>query len=49
MAILSFLLLGLAVMDAETMRLPDAFTLPGIALGILYSAIAPAFFNLYPR
>jgi leader peptidase (prepilin peptidase)/N-methyltransferase len=48
MAILSFLLLGLAVMDAETMRLPDAFTLPGIALGILYSAIAPAFFNLYP-
>lgn len=37
MAILCFLLLGLAVMDAETMRLPDAFTLPGIALGILYS------------
>ena len=34
MAILSFLLLGLAVMDAETMRLPDAFSLPGIALGI---------------
>jgi leader peptidase (prepilin peptidase)/N-methyltransferase len=48
MAILSFLLLGLAVMDAETMRLPDAFTLPGIGLGILYSGIAPAFFNLFP-
>jgi leader peptidase (prepilin peptidase)/N-methyltransferase len=42
MAILSFLLLGLAVMDAETMRLPDAFTLPGIALGILYSTLLPA-------
>lgn len=37
MAILSFFLLGLAAMDAETMRLPDAFTLPGIALGIIYS------------
>ncbi|MGD0368176.1 MAG: A24 family peptidase [Acidobacteriaceae bacterium] len=48
MAVLSFLLLGLAVMDAETMRLPDAFTLPGIALGILCSGIAPAFFNLVP-
>jgi leader peptidase (prepilin peptidase)/N-methyltransferase len=37
MAVLCFLLLGLAVMDAETMRLPDAFTLPGIVLGIIYS------------
>jgi leader peptidase (prepilin peptidase)/N-methyltransferase len=37
MAVLSFLLLGLAAMDAETLRLPDAFTFPGIALGILYS------------
>lgn len=37
MAVLTFLLLGLAVMDAETLRLPDAFTLPGIILGILYS------------
>jgi leader peptidase (prepilin peptidase)/N-methyltransferase len=42
MAVFSFLLLGLAVMDAETMRLPDAFTLPGIALGILYSVFLPA-------
>nr|WP_286676366.1 A24 family peptidase [Paracidobacterium acidisoli] len=41
-AVLCFLLLGLAVMDAETMLLPDAFTLPGIALGILYAAILPA-------
>jgi leader peptidase (prepilin peptidase) / N-methyltransferase len=40
--ILCFLLLGLAVMDAETMRLPDAFTLPGIALGVLYAGMKPA-------
>jgi leader peptidase (prepilin peptidase) / N-methyltransferase len=37
MAVLSFLLLGLAVMDAETMCLPNIFTLPGVALGIVYS------------
>lgn len=37
MAVLSFLLLGLAAMDAETLRLPDAFTIPGIVLGIVYS------------
>ena len=37
MAVLSFLLLGLAAMDAETMRLPDAFTFPGIVLGVVYS------------
>jgi leader peptidase (prepilin peptidase)/N-methyltransferase len=41
MAVLSFLLLGLAVMDAETMRLPDAFTLPGLLLGIVYSGLLP--------
>jgi leader peptidase (prepilin peptidase)/N-methyltransferase len=39
MALLCFLLLGLAVMDAETLLLPDTFTLPGIALGIVWSAI----------
>lgn len=39
MAALCFLLLGLAVMDAETMRLPDAFTLPGIVMGVLYSSL----------
>jgi leader peptidase (prepilin peptidase) / N-methyltransferase len=37
MAILCFLLLGLSVMDAEMMRLPDAFTWPGIGLGIVWS------------
>jgi leader peptidase (prepilin peptidase)/N-methyltransferase len=40
MMVLGFLLFGLAVMDAETMRLPDAFTLPGIALGIVYAALS---------
>lgn len=39
MAALCFLLLGLAVMDAETMRLPDPFTWPGIALGVLWSGL----------
>lgn len=39
MVVLCFLLLGLAVMDAETLLLPDAFTLPGIAIGILYSGL----------
>jgi leader peptidase (prepilin peptidase) / N-methyltransferase len=36
-----FLLLGLAAMDAESMTLPDSFTLPGIGLGLLYAAIIP--------
>lgn len=40
--VLCFLLLGLAVMDAETMRLPDAFTLPGLALGMVYAAVGSA-------
>ena len=40
--VLSFLLLGLAVMDAETMKLPDAFTLPGILLGIVFAGLLPA-------
>ncbi len=39
MAVLCFLLLGLAIMDAETLLLPDSFTYPGIALGIAYSAL----------
>lgn len=49
MAVLCFLLLGLAVMDAETMRLPDAFTLPGILLGVVYSAVLRAEGAVYPR
>ena len=38
MAVFCFLALGLAAMDAETMLLPNAFTLPGIVLGVIYSA-----------
>lgn len=37
MAVLCFLLLGLAAMDAETLLLPNTFTLPGILLGVIYS------------
>ena len=38
-AVLCWLLLGLASTDAETMLLPDALTLPGLALGVVYSAL----------
>jgi leader peptidase (prepilin peptidase) / N-methyltransferase len=38
-AVFCFLLLGLAVMDAETMLLPDAFTLPGILLGVIFTGL----------
>ncbi len=48
MATLCCLLLGLAVMDAETMKLPDAFTWPGMVLGILYSGISLGVFRLFP-
>ncbi|MEI9979445.1 MAG: hypothetical protein WDN23_10675 [Edaphobacter sp.] len=33
-AILGFLLIGLMVMDWQTMMLPDAFTVTGIAIGL---------------
>lgn len=33
-AVLGFLLIGLLVMDWQTLRLPDAFTLSGIAIGV---------------
>jgi leader peptidase (prepilin peptidase) / N-methyltransferase len=49
MAILCFLLLGLAVMDAETMRLPDAFTWTGIVLGVMWSAFELAFGRKWPE
>jgi leader peptidase (prepilin peptidase)/N-methyltransferase len=35
------LLLGLAVMDAETLLLPDRFTLPGLAAGVAFSGLRP--------
>ena len=48
MAVFCFLLLGLAVMDAETMRLPDAFTWPGIAVGIGWSGILLPAKEMFP-
>jgi leader peptidase (prepilin peptidase) / N-methyltransferase len=40
-ALLCFLLLGLAVMDAETLLLPDLFTLPGLLAGLVFAALRP--------
>lgn len=37
----SFLLLGLIYTDAETKLLPDKLTLPGLALGVLFSFFVP--------
>jgi leader peptidase (prepilin peptidase)/N-methyltransferase len=39
MAILCFVLVGLAALDAEHLWLPDAVTLPMIPLGVLWTAI----------
>ena len=36
-----FLLLGLIFIDAETQLLPDQLTLPGLALGLLFSLVVP--------
>jgi leader peptidase (prepilin peptidase) / N-methyltransferase len=36
-----FLLLGLIFTDAETKLLPDKLTLPGLALGIIFSLLVP--------
>jgi leader peptidase (prepilin peptidase)/N-methyltransferase len=40
-AVACFFLLGLAIMDAQTMLLPDAFTMPGIAVAFLLKIAAP--------
>jgi leader peptidase (prepilin peptidase) / N-methyltransferase len=42
-AILGFLLIGLMVMDWQTLLLPDAFTLTGIAIGLVLIFIRSAF------
>jgi leader peptidase (prepilin peptidase)/N-methyltransferase len=42
-AILGFLLIGLMVMDWQTQRLPDAFTLTGIAIGFVLACVQAAF------
>jgi leader peptidase (prepilin peptidase)/N-methyltransferase len=39
--VFGFLLLGLIFTDAETKLLPDAMTLPGLALGIGFSLLVP--------
>ena len=39
--VFSFLLLGLIFTDAETKLLPDAMTLPGLALGLIFSLLVP--------
>jgi leader peptidase (prepilin peptidase) / N-methyltransferase len=39
---LSFLLIGLIFIDAEWKLLPDAMTLPGLWLGLLFSLVVPA-------
>ena len=38
---LGFLLLGLIFTDAETKLLPDKLTLPGLAIGLIFSLIVP--------
>jgi leader peptidase (prepilin peptidase)/N-methyltransferase len=42
-AILGFLLVGLMVMDWQTFRLPDAFTLTGIGIGVFLICVQAAF------
>ncbi len=39
--VFAFLLLGLIFTDAETKLLPDKLTLPGIALGLVFSLLVP--------
>ncbi len=39
--VFSFLIAGLIFTDAETKLLPDALTLPGLAAGLLFSALIP--------
>ena len=43
LAILGFLLIGLMVMDWQTQRLPDAFTLTGIGIGFLLTSVQAYF------
>ena len=40
-AVFGFLLLGLIFTDAETKLLPDAMTMPGLALGLAFSLVVP--------
>jgi leader peptidase (prepilin peptidase)/N-methyltransferase len=47
MALFFFVLVGLAVLDAEHLWLPDSVTLPGIAVGLFYSILLIAGSTLY--
>jgi leader peptidase (prepilin peptidase)/N-methyltransferase len=40
-AVFGYLLLGLIFTDAETKLLPDAMTLPGFVLGVIFSLLVP--------
>lgn len=42
-AILGFLLIGLVVMDWQTQRLPDAFTLTGVGIGLALACVQSFF------
>jgi leader peptidase (prepilin peptidase)/N-methyltransferase len=49
--VMAFLLVGLTFTDAETHLLPDAMTLPGIGLALIFSFFAPVAgpaFTLFP-
>jgi leader peptidase (prepilin peptidase)/N-methyltransferase len=43
--VLGFLLIGLLVMDWETHKLPDAFTIPGICIGFLLACLQAMFLS----
>ncbi|GAC1428344.1 MAG: A24 family peptidase [Acidobacteriaceae bacterium] len=43
--VLGFLLIGLAVMDWQTLRLPDAFTFTGIGIGFFFACVQAIFLN----
>lgn len=45
LAVLGFLLIGLTVMDWQTLRLPDAFTFTGIAIGFFLTCAQAIFLN----
>ena len=46
-AIFSFLIVGLTFIDAEWKLLPDAMTLPGVIIGLIFSLVWPMFDLVY--
>lgn len=49
LTILGFLLIGLMVMDWQTHRLPDAFTLPGIVVGFALTCVQSLFLTSFNK